>query len=177
MDRLNAALMDRLHAGFIVMVSLLAVTALTVGGCGTARHSVVRAVRPAAEEVESSAPDEPMETVALASADGLPGESYPAITSDGAWCWFGDPRAVTTEREHSRTFVGYITSAGDAVVTQYDHDTGELAHALVKRELQRDDHANPSLLVRSDGRLMVFYCGHRGRWMVYRTSTLPDPWK
>ena len=115
-----------------------------------------------------------MTTVSLVHVAGLPGESYPALADDGAWCWFGDPRAVTVARRHTRTFVGYITSSGDAEVAQFDHDTGELTREIVKAELQVDDHANPSLLVRTDGRLMVFYCGHRGKWMVYRTSSVAE---
>jgi hypothetical protein len=112
--------------------------------------------------------------VELITADGLPGEAYAELTPDGAWSWFGDPRAVCYEGERRCTYAGCVTSSGDVVVAQYDHDTGEIVSTVVKEELQRDDHASPALLVRPDGRLMVFYCGHRGRWLIFRISEQPE---
>ncbi|MCK4409325.1 MAG: BNR-4 repeat-containing protein, partial [Candidatus Eisenbacteria sp.] len=101
---------------------------------------------------------------------GLRGESYAALTSDGAWCWFGDPRAVFHEGEHRRTYAGFVTSSGDLALAQFDHDSREVTSAVVKEQLQQDDRASPAVVVRPDHRLMVFYSGHRGRWMIYRIS-------
>jgi hypothetical protein len=140
-------------------------------GCG-ASSRIERA--PTATGVPEGGPRRnarPTAQVTLASKDGLPGESYPELAPDGAWCWFGDPRVVTVQREHTRTFAGFVTSAGDVVVAQFDHDTGDLSHAVIKADFEEDDHASPSILVRPDGRLVIFYCGHRGRWMAYRMST------
>jgi hypothetical protein len=36
---------------------------------------------------------------------------------------------------------------------------------------QRDDHANPALYIRKDGRLMAFWSAHLGSQMYYRTAT------
>jgi hypothetical protein len=104
----------------------------------------------------------------------MPGEAYPPLTGDGAWCWIGDPRAVYHEGEHRRTYVGWVNAQGDVRVASYDHDTGEAVTTTVREDLQRDDHANPSLLVRPDGHLVVFYSGHPGRWMIYRVSERPE---
>lgn len=39
--------------------------------------------------------------------------------ADGAWSWFQDPRAVHYVGAHDRTYIGYVTSAGDIdVVSQ-----------------------------------------------------------
>jgi len=103
-----------------------------------------------------------------------PGEDYRLLTPDGAWCWIGDPRAVYYEGEHRRTYAGWVNAQGDIRVASYDHDTGETVTTTVREELQRDDHANPALLVRPDGRLIVFYSGHSGRWMIYRVSHRPE---
>lgn len=118
----------------------------------------------------------PPETGGEPAVTGLPnsGETYPAITGDGAWCWIGDPRAVYYEGEHRRTYIGWVNAQGDIRVASYDHDTGETVTTTVREELQRDDHANPALLVRPDGRLIVFYSGHGGRWMIYRISHRPE---
>lgn len=116
-----------------------------------------------------AAGDEP-----AAGAVPKPGQAYPVLTGDGAWCWVGDPRAVYYEGEHRRTYVGWVNAQGDIRVASFDHETGKTQTVTVREELQRDDHANPALLVRPDGRLIVFYSGHRGRWMIYRVSRRPE---
>jgi hypothetical protein len=44
----------------------------------------------------------------------------------------------------------------------YAHTTGERVTAVLQARLNQDDHANPSLHVRPDGRLMVLYSRHVG---------------
>lgn len=92
------------------------------------------------------------------------------FTPDGAWCWFADPRAVYYEGQHKRTYVGWVNRAGDIQVGAYDQDGGKMTTATLHPALQPDDHANPALLVRPDGRLMVFYSAHNGKAMFYRTT-------
>jgi hypothetical protein len=150
----------------LLLIAVLSVTLGLLGACGPAPE-------PGGEVVEevAQAPDSRVELVV---EDGLPGESYAVLAEDGAWCWFGDPRAVFHEGEHRRTFVGFVTSTGDVTLVHYDHDSKEVASAVVAEHLQEDDHASPAVLARPDGRLIVFYSGHRGRWMIYRTSTNPE---
>jgi hypothetical protein len=69
--------------------------------------------------------------VELIRQDGLPGESYPELTGDGAWSWFGDPRAVFYAGERRCTYVGWVNSFGDVVIGQYDHETGEFTSSVV----------------------------------------------
>jgi hypothetical protein len=46
---------------------------------------------------------------------------------------------------------------------------------VLHRQLEKDDHDNPSILVRADGRLIVFYCGHNKENIVYcRISSNPE---
>jgi hypothetical protein len=89
---------------------------------------------------------------------------------DGAWSWFGDPRAVT---HGGSTYVGWVDREGDVKVSSYDHATGDRVTAVLQARLQQDDHANPSLHVRPDGRLVVFYSRHVGPAMHYRVSSRP----
>ena len=89
---------------------------------------------------------------------------------DGAWSWFGDPRAVTHD---GRTYVGWVDQEGDVKVSSYDHTTGERVTAVLQARLNQDDHANPSLFVRPDGRLTIFYSRHVGPSMHYRVSSQP----
>jgi len=93
-----------------------------------------------------------------------------SFSDNGAWCWFSDPRAIYY---NGKTYIGSIRSAGDIVVLSYDHSSYEQAEFELQAALQVDDHANPSILIRDDGRLVVFYCAHNGPDMFYRVSTNP----
>ena len=93
---------------------------------------------------------------------------------DGAWSWFGDPRAVTYTGAHTRTYVGWVDLEGDIKVSSYDHVTGDRTTAVLQARLNKDDHANPSIQVRPDGRLVVYYSRHVGPSMHYRVSVNPE---
>jgi hypothetical protein len=119
--------------------------------------------------------------VALLGAVAVPGGAASALplrqrefNPNGAWSWFADPRAVYHQGLHRRTFVGWVTSSGDVQVGSYDHDTGVRVVATVKARFQVDDHANPSLLVRPDGHLLIFWSGHGGGTMYSRRSAQPE---
>lgn len=93
---------------------------------------------------------------------------------EGAWSWFADPRIVHHQGRHQRTYVGWIDTAGNVKVASYDHGSHLRTTALLHPELQLDDHSNPSLHVRPDGRLVVFYSRHSGPTMYYRVSREPE---
>jgi hypothetical protein len=104
----------------------------------------------------------------------------PHVLGHGAWSWFGDPRAVA---RGGRTYVGWIDGRGDVRIAAHDARTGRVIQGpVLKRGLGRDDHNNPSILLRGDGRLMVFFSPHSGhtlpppgipRRMYYRLSRRP----
>lgn len=102
------------------------------------------------------------------------GSSYNTLTDDGAWCWFSDPRAVYYEGKYKRTYVGWVNKAGDIVIAQYDNKTKKVTTNTLKYALESDDHANPAILLRNDGRLIVFYSGHGSRDMFYRIMKNPE---
>jgi rhamnogalacturonyl hydrolase YesR len=88
------------------------------------------------------------------------GETVLSVTADGAWSWFGDPRAVFHLGLTDRTYVAWVTRDGNLTVTSFDDETGRRVTSNVRVHFQADDHCNPSLLVRPDGRVMVFYAPH-----------------
>ena len=96
------------------------------------------------------------------------------FTASGGWTWFTDPRAVYYQGTHRRTYTGWVAQDGSIQVASYDHDTGRRVIVTLKARLQIDDHDNPSLLVRPDGRLMVFWSTHAGPTMWYRRSAQPE---
>jgi hypothetical protein len=95
------------------------------------------------------------------------------IAGSGAWCWFGDPRALHV---NGRTYIGYITRTGEIEVATYDHDSGRLAVSVLETDFQRDDHNNPSIVRRPDGHIVVFWTEHgqQDAPIFYRRSVRPD---
>jgi BNR repeat-containing family member len=103
-----------------------------------------------------------------------PSQDHRQVSKSGAWCWFGDPRAVYYEGERRQTYVGWIDQVGNIRVASFDHDSEEMRVRSVDTDFEIDDHNTPSLLVRPNGRLMIFWSGHAGPEMYYRISTRPE---
>ncbi len=96
------------------------------------------------------------------------------MSPDGAWTYFTEPRAVNHEGRHRRTYVGWIDSRGQIVVSSYDHRSRVRTRTVLQTRERVDDHNNPSLTVRPDGRLLVFYSTDRRRHLVARLSRRPE---
>lgn len=94
-----------------------------------------------------------------------------SMLDDGAWCWFQDPRAVSY---NNKTYVGAVTTTGNIVLLQYNNRTGASTSSTLHTGFSADDHASPSIFIKTDGRIMVFYSAHNGADMFYRTSTNPE---
>ena len=98
----------------------------------------------------------PLLTLALAPTSAL---AAPTVKlGRGAWSWFGDPRAV---HSGGTVFAGWINRAGNVRVASWRG--GRVRAATIKRGLGRDDHNDPSLVVRRDGRITAFFSPHSGR--------------
>lgn len=95
------------------------------------------------------------------------------IWGHGSWCWFQDPRAVHVDSPYDATFVGWIDWAGRVTVGAYAPSTGAMRTHVLAR-LYHDDHGAPAILVEPDKRLTVFYSGHNGAEMDYRTTLRPE---
>jgi hypothetical protein len=92
--------------------------------------------------------------------------------TDGAWCWFSDPRAITV---NGTAVFSYLDSSasGSIKIASSDADKFTL-HA----GLEGDDHNIPSLLVRnSDSRIVAHYSRHNTDAHYYqRISANPNDW-
>ena len=102
--------------------------------------------------------------------------SYP-LASEGAWCWFADPRALHYENEAgtiNASYVGYIDVHGNIKATQFNFLTGERNEVLVRSNFQPDDHNNPTFLVLPDERVLIIYSRHTDEpAFYYRVSRKP----
>jgi len=99
------------------------------------------------------------------------------ITSEGAWCWFADPRAIHFESaDHSinSTYIGYIDVHGNVKATQIDYKNNRRTDVLVRSCFQPDDHNNPTFVVLPDNRVVIFYTRHTDEPRIwYRVSRKP----
>ena len=85
------------------------------------------------------------------------------MASEGAWCWFADPRALHYENAEgtiNSSYVGYIDVHGAVKAVQYDFLKGRRSEVLIRSYFQPDDHNNPTFLVLPDERVMIFYSRH-----------------
>jgi hypothetical protein len=103
-------------------------------------------------------------------ARGSPAEAFPDFARDGAWCWFADPRAVALG---DALYAGWITSDGSVEIGCCPRPGGVVEKATLHAAYQRNDHANPVLLVLPDQRLMALYSRHNGPEMHARTTLRP----
>lgn len=97
------------------------------------------------------------------------------ISPDGAWTWFNDERALWHQGE---LYAGYVTSAGDVGLSRYDPKERTATSYVLgsARARQIDDHNNPSLMSRADGRLLAVYSKHGAAKEFYsRISLLSNP--
>jgi hypothetical protein len=100
--------------------------------------------------------------------------NFMVLTPNGAWTWFNDPRAVY---HNGKLYFGYVR-AGDnkSALNVLDPATGIGSNLWTSTLSQLDDHNNPGLLVKQDGRMLALYARHgTDRFFSYRYSTTTNP--
>lgn len=87
----------------------------------------------------------------------------------GGWLLINGPQAMYAD---GKTFITYVKDGGDVAVAGWDHSAGEpIAETLIQAAVDDDLHTSPSLIVRSDGKVVVFYNGHESAQLWMRVST------
>lgn len=120
--------------------------------------------------------------LALASAGpvftqspGGAGQGFPWAARSGAWTFFTDPRAVYYKGQREKVYMAFLDSQGSDRIWSYDYATGAADTATLHVRLEQDDHDNPALYVRTDGRITAFYQRHTVDRNVYiRTTVNPE---
>lgn len=100
--------------------------------------------------------------------------NLPGITDDGAWCWFQNPRAIRYDGHTDRTYLGWVSRAGDIDVGAVDHETQSITHATLEPSFEEDDHDAPGLCFDQKDHLIAFYTAHGGPEIRYRRSQEPE---
>jgi hypothetical protein len=109
-------------------------------------------------------------SAAAPPARPAPGDSFPELTADGAWCWFSEPRAISLR---GSVYAGWVTSAGDIAVGGWEPATRRATTSVLHARFERDDHDDPALLALPDGRIAAFYSLHARGDMRMRITTAP----
>jgi hypothetical protein len=110
-----------------------------------------------------------------AQAIPKPGEQFAAITQDGMWTWYGEPKAFYFEGTHKRTYMTWNTRSGAKGIAYYDHETLDtVVRMLPTMPYGGDDHNHPAIYVRPDGRIMICCTGHDGGEISEYISTNPE---
>src|SRR5699024_3725195 len=99
---------------------------------------------------------------------------YEVVAKDAAWCWFSDPRAVYYKGKKEQIYYGYINSSGDVMIGSKSVNDSVIHTAVLHIDLDKDDHAVPSILILPNGKLLAFYSAHNGHQVYMRRSTHPE---
>lgn len=81
------------------------------------------------------------------------------ITTDGAWCWFSDPRAIYVHGTDPGILTGWVTADGSIESAKIDLE-GEVTKQILAPKIDKDDHANPAFVELNNGGAAVFYVKH-----------------
>lgn len=95
---------------------------------------------------------------AAGAASSAP-RSHAFALGKGAWTYFTDPRSVS---DGEKTYTGWITRAGRVEIGSVDWASGTIKSQVIGPRIGRDDHNNPALVLRKDGRLSAFFSPHSG---------------
>jgi hypothetical protein len=108
--------------------------------------------------------------VAIAAGAAM-GESFPDFATDGAWCWFSDPRAIS---RNGTIDAGWVKSDGSIEIGAWNRASGKVTTRVLHAAFERDDHDAPALIFLPDGRLAAFYSLHAKGDMRLRVTTRPE---
>jgi hypothetical protein len=104
-----------------------------------------------------------------------PGEQFTAITNDGMWTWYGEPKAVYFEGKHKRTYMTWNTRSGAKGIGYYDHDAkNTVAMFTPSMPYGGDDHNHPAIIMRPDVKLLLFCTGHDGTEVTEYITKNPE---
>lgn len=91
--------------------------------------------------------------------------------------WFNKPAGVHYQGTHNRTYFTWVNHEGRIEIRYYDHDTTSMSDVhevddlnYISSECAVDDHNAPTVYVRDDGKIIVFYALHWGG-LYYKIST------
>jgi hypothetical protein len=100
--------------------------------------------------------------------------NFAVLTSDGAWTWFNDPRAIF---HNGILYFGYVRSSdGRSSLNTFSLQSGQTSNLWTSSLTETDDHDNSGLLSKQDGTLFANYSRHQDdQFFTYRLSSSTNP--
>lgn len=105
------------------------------------------------------------------SGAGRGGAEVPQ-SAEGVWTWFNDPRAIALSS--GRVVFGAVERDGTVALNWTDDSGWTYTRNAITSTATADDHDNPALLRRSDGKLMYFLARHNASAYIVGTSASVD---
>src|SRR4030095_8811581 len=104
----------------------------------------------------------------------LPAQTnFAILTSNGAWTWYNDPRALF---HNGILYFGYVRTDGRSVLSTFNQQTGAKVDLWTSALAEFDDHDNSGLLVRQDGRMLALHARHGAdQFFSYHYSFTTNP--
>src|SRR5210317_1533203 len=95
------------------------------------------------------------------------------LTTNGAWCWFSDPRAIYTD-ERNIVVTGWVKDDGTIEAASLDLNSNEIRTSVLFPNMEYDDHNNPAFVLLPDNNILAMYTWHSSkRGVVYNITTVP----
>jgi hypothetical protein len=108
---------------------------------------------------------------------------------NGAWCWFQDERAIIDQsnRDDPLLLAGSVTHTekgdsrhGDVTILWRRLNSGKQGVFELADQFEADDHNDPALWIRPDGRYLAMYSRHGSdpytRWRISTNPGDPTAW-
>ncbi len=84
------------------------------------------------------------------------------LTTDGAWSWFSDPRAIILD---NMIYAGWVKSNGTVEAARFDLAEGTVLRTTLYKRLERDDHNNPAFVITGNGTIHAMYTRHSKKYL------------
>ena len=95
------------------------------------------------------------------------------LTTNGAWCWFSDPRAIYTD-ERNIVVTGWVKDDGTIEAASLDLNSSEIKTSVLFPNMEYDDHNNPAFVLLPDNNILAMYTWHSSKkGVVYNITTVP----
>ncbi len=79
------------------------------------------------------------------------------LNTGGTWYPFASPSATYYKGTNEQTYFSWINQNGELMVSSMNYNTGVYFEKKINSTIQGEQPANPTILVRKDGKLIVFY--------------------
>lgn len=104
----------------------------------------------------------------------------PILKEQAVWTIWSDPRAIRHVGRRDQTYVAYYTTNQGWWISSYNHDAKKWQHFQLRTHAASesgrwwDDHNNPAIAIRLDGRIVATYQEHSTGTSYVRISTSPE---